>query len=174
MISSRMSSYGRERKKREKKGKKKGENIESLFCTPIIPNIMKALLLPRGCTPVTLTVEEPRKFCVLLIYSTAHNRQFYNTLSAREALVSVGSTTPQILFTYVAWNLTDKKIFSFHLKIFVLLIFLKQICICCCITVYHHLQKQNGTNSKSVENLIAMETASELQLADLGLKKISS
>ena len=132
---------------------------------------MKALLLPRGCTPVTLTVEEPRKFCVLLIYSTAHNRQFYNTLSAREALVSVESTTPQILFTYVAWNLTDKKIFSFHLKIFVLLIFLKQICICCCITVYHHLQKPNGTDSKSVENLIAMETASELQLADLGLKK---
>ena len=26
---------------------------------------MKTPLLPRGCTPVTLTVEEPRKFCVL-------------------------------------------------------------------------------------------------------------
>ena len=107
--------------------------------------------------------------CLAYLFHCTH-RRFYNTLSARKALVSVESTTPQILFTYVAWNLTDKKIFSFHLKIFVLLIFSKQICICCCITVYHHLQKQNGTDSKFVENLIAKETSSELQLAELGLK----
>ena len=33
-------------------------------------------------------------------------------------------------------------------------------------------RNKNGTNSKSVENLIAMETASELQLADLGLQNV--
>ena len=37
---------------------------------------MKAPLLLRGCTPVTLTVEEPRKFCVLFIYSTAPTADF--------------------------------------------------------------------------------------------------
>ena len=37
---------------------------------------MKASLLPRWRTPVTLTVEEPRKLCVLFIYSTTHTVNF--------------------------------------------------------------------------------------------------
>ena len=69
----------RKKKKEEeerKERKKRRKNIESYLCTPTILNYNKELLLLRGCTPITLTVEEPRKFCALLIYSTAHNVDF--------------------------------------------------------------------------------------------------
>ncbi|CAN6710942.1 unnamed protein product [Malus baccata var. baccata] len=46
---------------------------------------MKAPLLPRGRTPVTLTVEETRKFCVLFhLFHCTHHR-FYNKLLKLES-----------------------------------------------------------------------------------------
>ncbi|CAN6568186.1 unnamed protein product [Malus baccata var. baccata] len=46
---------------------------------------MKAPLLPRGRTPVTLTVEEPRKFCVLFHLFHCTHRRFYNKLLKLES-----------------------------------------------------------------------------------------
>ena len=85
----------RERKEEEerKKRKMRGRLKRVIFVLLLFQIIMKAPLLPRGRTPVTLTVEEPRKFCVLFHLFHCTHRRFYNTLSAREALMSVESTT---------------------------------------------------------------------------------
>ena len=85
---------GEKGRKRKREMRGRGEEIieRVIFVLLLFQIIMKAPLLPRGRTPVTLTVEEPRKFCVLFhLFHCTHSR-FYNTLSAREALMSVEST----------------------------------------------------------------------------------
>ena len=92
----RKEGRGRERRKRKRENRGRWEEIieRVIFVLLLFQIIMKAPLLPRGRTPVTLTVEEPRKFCVLFHLFHCTHRRFYNTLSAREAIMSVESTTP--------------------------------------------------------------------------------
>ena len=68
-----------ERRGRDEDEEDEGEIIKRvIFVLLLFQIIMKAPLLPRWRTPVTLTVEEPRKFCVLFHLFHCTHSWFYN------------------------------------------------------------------------------------------------